>query len=448
MLGRPLHIRLHSQKTSQPNKLSTPPVKSHALSYILTCMTTAREIFESFLHLDDKDDGIVSQLMFFVPLAVWITARILLSYSAIPTLVGKTITYDHVRVACITCLAIRELLFGKWDRLTLLGAFIFGWMAAMALLAKYNIAFDSIIFIFAGRNVRFDRLVKVMLITLGVSVCIILIAAAIGAIPDSTLKRGDIVRHQLGFSHPNTFPGIFLFIACSWIYMRDKRYGIVDALAILAISAALFKLTDARAACFVTAAVAVLALVVKWTPEKILRSKPLAFLGIGSVAICAIASIALTVCFDPSIEWMKWLNLKLSGRLQYGHDALVKHGIPLLGQKVDSGMRTVYDVTTGAWKPAKRTSTTIIDCEYMRFLIACGWPFMVAAISMCTAVCAKAHRNEQWILLLVIAVIAAHGIVENYGPYAFFDPFIFLLGKLFASRTNDIKANPISSPKP
>lgn len=434
----------------RPAQRETPRPKTRVLSYILAPMTTAREIFESFLHLDDKDDGIISQLMFFVPLAVWILARILLSYSAMPTLVGKTITYDHVRVVCIICLAIRELLFGKWDRLTLLGAFIFGWMAAMALLAKYNIAFDSIIFIFAGRNIRFDRLVKVMFATLVASTCIVLLATAIGAIPNSTLTRdGDeLVRYHLGFSHPNTFPGIFLFIACSWIFMRDKRYGIVDALAILAVTAALFKFTDARAACFVTAAVAALALAVKWIPERILRSKPLAFLGIGSVAICAIVSIALTVCFDPSIEWMKWLNLKLSGRLQYGHDALVKHGIPLLGQKVDSGMRTAYDVTTGTWKSTKRTSMTIIDCEYMRFLIACGWPFMVAAISMCTAVCAKAHRNEQWILLLVIAVIAAHGIVENYGPYAFFDPFIFLLGKLFASRTNDIKANPISSPKP
>lgn len=397
-------------------------------------MADAKRIFDSFLHLDERGDSTVSQLLFFIPFVIWMIARTVLFRSTMASLLGGNSYYHSIWIFCLGCLVLRELLFGKWDRLAFLGLCTFAFMMSMAAMAKYTAVIETICFVAAGRNVQFKRLVLVSTATLGATCLLVIISAKTGLIVDAIYAiREGAPRYQLGFAHPNTGPGILFFVACGWTYLRKEKYGILDCVVICFLTAVLYYFTRARASCAATVCIGLIALLVKRIPKRALKNRAVSFFAVGSVALCAVISIAFTILYDPSISWMASLDHALSGRLQLGHNAIVKYGFPLLGQRVDSGLTMSFDLMTGQWVKSSRETATIIDCEYVKFLVMCGWPFLLVGLAMCTCVNYRALRFGDTMLLIVIAIIALHGIAETYGPYAFWNPFAFLLGSLFGT---------------
>lgn len=386
-----------------------------------------------YIQQGEKDTSPASQLMFFAPFCIWAFVSVLYRYTSYYNFINPYLDYDALRYTCLTLLVVRELLFCKWDRLAFTGFTILTWMASMALIAHYNALFDTMCFAFAARNIPFRRIAIASFSTSAAIIIIVVVSSQVGIIPDALVSRSatDIQRHHLGFTHPNTCPGLFFLALCAWTCVRKKNYGIVDMLIALVVVAYLFSMTNSRTANMMSALVAVGALIVAKAPEKYLRNPLCAVVGIGSVAICCFAAVALAWFYDPSVGWMASLNSALSGRLALGHNAFQQYGMPLVGQHVDLySMSVRYDKVAAAWVPSGK-GNVIVDSEYVRMLLNCGLVFLVAEVTMLTLVTARAFKRGEWHLVLAIALIAVFEISETYSMYAFLGCFFLTVGSLF-----------------
>lgn len=384
-----------------------------------------------FIKLDEKDDSFASKALFFLAFGTWIAAWLLKGHSTAAGILSPFVNYSYVHNACLIVLAIREVLFGKWNRLTFLGFCLFAFLAYMANEAVLRTVFDAVCFTFCARNVPFRTIARFVFIELTILFLLVVTCSLIGVIPDTIINRSNRIRHHLGFAHPNTCCAIAFFLLCIWVYLREKEFGVIDLVATIALFAVLFALTDSRTSFIMACALAICAFTWKFIPRWIFRSRIFMLLSISSVALCAIIGISLALFYDPSIGWMKALNSLLSGRLGLGHNLIEQHGIHLFAQQIDYSKPTTYDVKTASYISTGKTQSIIIDCTYVKLLESCGLLFLLITLGLTIAVGKKTWSNQQWYLLLVIAFIAIHGMSENYCMYAQYDVFLLLIGQLF-----------------
>ena len=376
--------------------------------------SVARRAVDWVVHLDEKDHSLVSQLLYLVPLVVWLFGMDFLGMTHFMDIEALKINHVLLCYYTVIVLLVREVVFGCWDRRTLIGAVVLGFMMFQAFNAgDYAIA-TALVFVFCGRNVPFRRIAWTCFVFLCALVVITVAASLLGVIVDPVVVREDAtVRHMLGFIHPNTASLYAFFALCLWVYLRGRKFWLVDALAWCAVFAVLYLLTNCRTSVVLAAGIIVVALLLHVLPARVLRFPLFPVLGIGSIVVCFAAALALSIAYDPAVGWLNGLNSLLSQRLMYAHTAIAKFGIH--GQAVN------FDFVGGL----------IVDCGYMRMLLNFGYVYTALALVMATIVAFKAWKAGDWHLLAAIVFIAISGFSESCLYMLTFDPFILLAGGLF-----------------
>ena len=98
----------------------------------------------------------------------------------------------------------------------------------VGILALFGVAFafsrdvtlvKFILLIYAFKGLEFEKCVKVDLYVRTIGVIAVLLLCKVGVIEDILVTRGDIVRHSLGFYHPNVFGDNISLIFFDYIYL-------------------------------------------------------------------------------------------------------------------------------------------------------------------------------------------------------------------------------------
>ena len=207
-----------------------------------------------------------------------------------------------------------------------------------------------------------------------------------------------------------------------------KGFNWGDAAGMLAIEGFLYYFTDSRTAMVLAVVLAVFMMAVRYLPAKVLSSRILKVLLIGSVLIIAAFTLALCVLYDPSVAWMAKLDSLFSGRLHLAHNCINDFGVTVFGQKVTLGGGSNYNRYTGKWVTG--SSAHILDDAYARALIQCGIVYFVAGLALCTATMRKLYAQGQLHTLAIIAVIALYAIMESCALYLSYNIFLFLFAVL------------------
>lgn len=187
------------------------------------------------------------------------------------------------------------------------------------------------IFIVSSEGITLKGVAKVFLGVMSAIVVATVIASFLGGAIDMVALRGDIVRHSLGFSHPNTF-AICIFCMSTAFAVINFGRNPIPSLAVSAASALVCKLVaDSRTAVYVI--ILQMALILFFYFVKNVRArKAVGILLICMVALVAFASFWLMVYFDPSRPLDTLLNTILSTRFSLAHANYEFKPLSLLGQ--------------------------------------------------------------------------------------------------------------------
>ena len=371
--------------------------------------------------------------LFFIPLGVWFCAIILWA-SCYASFLTAFITVDEARgvltgikLACLFTLALRELVYGRRDMRSLIGFAIAVLLAGFSVFREGMIStiFSGILFIFLARDIPFKRIARFLLVEISVLVAFVVLSSLAGIIVDATVEEsGRGVRHALGFVHPNT-PGAFSFyIACLWAYVRGRKFSWADAVGMAVLSCAVFALTSSRSSFAVTILLVLTMTFARFVPRRVFTMRAVKLAAIGSIAAIAVVAIVLSVFYDPSVEWMSWLNKLSSRRFENGHEVIAQLGLLPFGQDVPYGGSGSYNRFTGQWGTP---TWLIVDDIYVRLLVFYGPLFLAAVLAICTATTARLYQYRQMRALAILVLIALHGVFETCPADFMFNPFLLLL---------------------
>lgn len=173
--------------------------------------------------------------------------------------------------------------------------------------------------------VRYDLCIKTALVLL------VVMLSLTGVLDiESTHFRGETTRLSLGFSNPNIFSSYVLSIIMELLYLRRKKYGILEIIASLILITIIFFTTGSRTQIFCIFAINILFITNKLKP-KLLSNNIASWIGNNIFIIITITSLIslLLYLFIPEIR--NAINTIMPDRIRLPANAVKATGIWLFG---------------------------------------------------------------------------------------------------------------------
>lgn len=267
-----------------------------------------------------------------------------------------------------------------------------------------NTVMSAWIFIVAGKNLNFCKMVKIVYRALLFSMLIVIGMYLMGFIKEYTYYRNDIVRHSLGFSHPNGLGmRIFQLVACRF-YIRWNRLNLLDALLTLLMAIFTYQVTNSQTATICIILLMLITLVVKIVLNKWenAKSKVGTYLWLGG-CIIGVLDVVLTYTDVQRYKILHTINLFVSSRFSEGHKVLNMYGVSLFGQKiyVSKAERALVGIKQNLF----------LDSGYMTLLVRMG---LVVFIIVIIGYFYNFYRHRSICSIAVILfVYSVYGIMES-----------------------------------
>lgn len=214
-----------------------------------------------------------------------------------------------------------------------LSVIIFG---VASVLTRQIILFCTVTILFAAKNVHFRRLTRLAFWELLAIFVVTLILTAAGAVSDFIMTRGEaagaLIRHSLGFNHPNltglwcmmmVFSGIFTF----YEKMKTRHF-----LYFLLAAVVCYFVTFSRTSVLISVLGILLFYILRQTDLFRSESKLNRIIALSIVPLVILLFWILTLVFSPGSVLMTKLDVLFSGRLSLSREGLALWGISAIGQ--------------------------------------------------------------------------------------------------------------------
>ena len=395
------------------------------------------------MRLRAREDCIASKLMFFIPLVTLTAFFLLMQRSLFEFSITSSLAINNVRLICFLTLAIRELLFNRWDVRCLVLFVVAVFVAANAHAGHLYCLADTCMFTFAARNLKIELIMTVSAITLILLMVIVIACSQLNIIPDVIITKGvanDEPCHCLGFRHPNTV-GILVFgISSAIMIARGGRMRAIETLAIIGFCLLVYRYTLCRSMLFGVMLVLLLGRVAFAIPARFYESRCAQVFTCTLPAIVAFVAFALVVCYDPSVAWMVKLNDALSWRLSFGHQALESCGLTPFGRVPDFPLFDYLKIEDGQLVPAIGPIPT--DCFFVRSFMCAGVLPSVAYLALFTIAFSRSLKTSNPLFVVAFLGILIYSMSENGAMYFYYVPPIMCLSLAF--RVSDKQQSPTS----
>lgn len=369
----------------------------------------------------------LTEMLFFASYGVFLVISIL-AFSFFAKQVNG-LSHSLVAVVCIGHLLLKEMLMEHhsqrelWGLALCLTCFLIVLQAGQGA-EEICFAFQ-VLYIFCARDIPFDRIARFTIVVAGTICAFIVVCSMLGIVDNVVIwsKQSDRVRECLGFRYALYLPAIFMNLVALWICERREKITLPSVAALLALNQWIYERTASRAAYGITAALLAAAVALKYLPVLTKRLRPLFFLMIGSYPAAAGISLWLTVNYDSSIPWMRWLNGYLSDRLQLGKSSLQTYGVSLFGQDitwVGYGLDMNGHPLAGDYN--------FVDCLYLQLLQHYGLVFFVLFLGVMVLFLYGCYWCKAYYLLTVLSVVAFHCMLNDLAQYMPFHTFWLAIG--------------------
>ena len=300
---------------------------------------------------------------------------------------------------------------------------------------RLSFTYFSLALIVGAKDVEFKKIVKVHF-GISLSFCLFnVIGNYLGYIKDATnLDQSDrlslffdsVLRKSFGYDWSTDFAShVFLILLSLWVIKKGLLSYKLMALYLAIMLFVLFE-TGTRMASAVIFLIVLFSLYCKFRNPQII-SKIVKYLTVFSVPFFACISLYLTMKFnDKEITWLV-IDAFMSGRLQFGQDAILEKGIPLFGQ--------VYKMYGGG-NSLGGNEYNYIDNSYIQFLVILGIVATLAFIFCYVRLCLRAYKQNDVVLLLAVFASALFGVITQFQFNYAFCPLV--LGAFAALNGDDV----------
>ena len=289
------------------------------------------------------------------------------------------------------------------------------------------------IFIYSSRDVDLNNIMKIAYYESLSLFLIILVSSKLGIITNY-IEYGGRIREYLGFRY-SLYGSVLLFnITALDLYIHKEKTGLIRCIVWLLINIIIFKLTDSRLAFYLSLLLITFSYIISNFNKAIEKEKIIKLLFCMSFIISSIFSIYTTFNFNPNISYYDQANEFLGNRLYYGNLAIHEYGVNLFGHDLvfrGNGLNIDGSRSIGTYN--------YVDCLYVMLLLRYGIVFLIIFIGILTATCIYLYRKKEYYLLLLMAILALHGIIDDLMIYLYYNTFWLVIGKMILNQNKKIE---------
>ncbi len=279
---------------------------------------------------------------------------------------------------------------------------------ASALMCKDNSVLSAWIFIISFQNCEFNRIVKYAYKVLSIIIPIIILLCLLGLIPDKILYRNNIVRHSLGFSHPNQLGlVVFQWLLCR-VYLFWDKIGGFDFISLVVLSILIQRITDSQTATISILLLGVIVFAIKTLDHyKVSYNRILAKTFSVSSLFVMLASIYLTYIDVKKYAILAKIDFFLSRRFSMCHRVLSVYGYSWLGQRV----YTTREQLASHREIQSAYSRLFLDNAYATLWLKYGVIVLIIFVVAYFFLYRKIYMTPS--LLVILFVYSIYGIMEH-----------------------------------
>lgn len=328
--------------------------------------------------------------------AVWFIAEILFN-----TTLDEILPFNLEMISGITdcsiflLLLIQIFLFQEYSPWELIVIVLITIPVAVSTLLSGSVRImGTWMFLVSFRNTSLDDIVAMTYRILRIMIPAVIFLCLTGLLPDASSYRFDVLRHSMGFNHPNYFGmKIFQFSSCH-IYLHWNSLKGRDVIWAVLIIAFLYLVPHSVTSILCTTALFLLTFAGRLLED---HSKPLLNVcknGLMVSSFLFIATAVLITLYGMRSPLWQALDAWMSRRLSYANRIFLIYGISLLGQKV--------------------SSSYLLDSGYMDLILRSG--LFVFILFFFSYMWNMAVHKKDTALYILLCTFAFYGIME-YGVY-------------------------------
>lgn len=297
-------------------------------------------------------------------------------------------------------------------------AVFFGVLANLHTQGHYSVFY---LLMFCVRRIELKKVAK---LTFVMDVGILAVSwtlALIGVIPNSTFIGAG---YAIGFTYYLIPLDIFYNMLVIWMYLREKRFGIVDTVIILLVNQFFFQYFHGSLFYgLVIIGVAGVWILKGVSRYKAILKKPIQILGL------LLFPVSAGISFWASANYLKYpFLLKIPHdmriRLELGFYALQKYPMTLFGESVwwvGSGL----DLDGNA---PDASHYNYVDNLFVQNFINYGVIYTILVLAICILVAFMLCEEQKYTLLWIVVLMAAHSLFDDAEDKLYFNVFVLLAG--------------------
>lgn len=336
--------------------------------------------------------------------------------------------YKYIVVLCIILLLLQEIVNQTLSYRAMVGALVLYVTALFLAIQGTNelqLSFACVfVFAFGARNIDFRKICRITVILTLALLLFVVLSSYLGIIENYKTIQGDRTRYFLGFKYALNAPAFLLNAILLYVYDKRDKCKFFEILFLFVLSVVLFALTDSRLSFILSIVGLLIAVICKIKKSDFSRANKLSFILIPSFLICFAVSLWFTVSYSPNVAWMRELNALLDNRLYFQNKSYMLYGVSLFGTRNIEWVGAGLDM----YGRQNTESYFYVDNLYIQLLQRYGIIFMIIFLVLTTALMIQCYKKKEHLLVILLSIIALHGLVENGMIYLQMNTFWILIG--------------------
>ena len=269
--------------------------------------------------------------------------------------------------------------------------------------SNYNLMISAWMFIVASKYIDFDRIIKIAYAILLIMIPLVLLLCFAGFIEDRILFRGSVIRHSLGFAHPNWL-GVRVFqLIVMHCYIKRNRLTVVDYLLILLGALFVDKVPNCKTAYYCLIVFLIMLIAYKLS-DAFVGGKDLFIRATIAIAVCSnILSVVLSIVDVKSFHYLRQIDEFMSNRFFWCHKVLKFYGWSWFGRNIE-----IYGKRMGRVFPR-----FYLDTAYMALLLRYGFIVYIFFSGIYLLAMIKCMFRKKDMLVIILSMYAIYGVMEN-----------------------------------
>ena len=261
-----------------------------------------------------------------------------------------------------------------------------------------------ILLIYAFKEIEFNKCVKVDLYVRTIGIIAVLLLCQMGIIEDIIDTRGDIVRHSLGFYHPNVFGDNLVLIFFDYIYLNvynqkiSWKKMIVFSIIGIILSVITYFVSNTRSSILAMLMILIGIILKKCNLlEKLKENKVIKFIVTNIFTILQIFAIIITILYYNNNFLGNIVNKLFSLRLFYNVQFFKHFGITPFGVNFNGFSNSIMT----------------LDMVYSNILIRYGVFFTIFICIAFKKFLKYLYDSKNYIIMLIFLIFIFNGLFEN-----------------------------------